>query len=124
MKFKLLSLSLFSISAVSPFLIPSLTPEAMAGCVAVDTSVQVAVDRSRQRSQTNDVSQNFGENCQGGRVRSSARQVCVSEGKCEQARTSEQNVTGDSNRRSRVNTPNIKVKVHVPVHVTKPFSGQ
>ncbi|WP_017317406.1 hypothetical protein [Mastigocladopsis repens] len=119
MKFKLLSLSLFSISAVSPFLIPALTPAAMAGCVAVDTSVQVAVDRSRERSQTNEVSQNFDPNCQGGRVRSRASQMCNSDGKCEQYRRSEQNVSGDSSTR-RSGGPNIGVKVHVPVHVTKP----
>lgn len=122
MNFKLLSVSLFSISAVSTILIPSLNHKAMAGCVAVDTSVQVAVDRSRTRSQGNNVSQNFEDNCQGGRVRSRASQVCVSEGRCEQYRRSEQNVTGDRNRRSV--GPNIGVKVHVPVHVTKPFSGQ
>jgi hypothetical protein len=122
MKFKLLSLSLFSISAVSSVFIPSLTHEAMAGCVAVDTSVQVAVDRSRQRNQSNEVSQNFDENCQGGRVRSRASQVCNSEGTCVQERRSEQNVTGNGNRRS--GGPNIGVKVHVPVHVTKPFSDR
>ncbi|MEC4816684.1 MAG: hypothetical protein SAK29_25965 [Scytonema sp. PMC 1069.18] len=123
MKLKLFSLSLFSVSVVSPFLIPFLTPSAMA-CVAVDTSVQVAVDRSRQRSQVNNVSQNFDPNCQGGRVRSRATQVCHSDGRCEQYRRSEQNVTGNGNRNSRVKTPNIGVKVHVPVHVTKPSIGR
>jgi hypothetical protein len=119
--FKLLSLSLFSISAVSPFLIASFTPKAMAACVAVDTGVQVAVDRSRERRQTNDVSQNFDENCNGS-VRSRGTQVCNSDGVCEQVRRSDQTVTGDSNRRSR--GPNIGVKVHVPVHVTKPDVGR
>ncbi|MBW4499876.1 MAG: hypothetical protein KME57_09980 [Scytonema hyalinum WJT4-NPBG1] len=121
MKFKLLSLSLFSISAISPFLISSFTNQAMAGCVAVDVSTQVAVDRSSQRNQRNEVSQNFAPNCDGGRVRSRASQYCNSDGRCEQYRRSEQNVTGNGNRRGG---PNIGIKVHVPVHVTKPSIGR
>lgn len=121
MKFKLLSLGLLSFSALSPLLMSSFTP-ASAQCTAVDTSVQVAVDRSRERTQVNEVSQNFDKNCEGGRVRSRATQICNSDGKCEQYRRSEQNVTGNGNRRSR--GPNIGVEVHVPVHVTKPSVGR
>lgn len=119
MKFKLLSLSLFSLSAVSTFFLPSLTPSAMAGCVAVDVSTQVAVDGSRRRRQSNQANQQFGQNCNGSgsTVTSVGNQVCVSDGTCEQRRRSDQFVDGNSHNRSRVRTPNIGVNVHVPVHV-------
>jgi hypothetical protein len=119
MKFKLLSLSLFSLSAVSTFVLPSLTPSAMAGCVAVDVSTQVAVDGSRSRRQSNQVNQDFGRNCNGSgsTVTTVGNQLCVSGGTCEQRRTSNQYVDGNSNYRSNVRTPNIRVNVGVPVHV-------
>lgn len=119
MKSKLLSLSLFSLSAVSTFVFPSLTTTAMAGCVAVDVSTQVAVSGSRRRQQSNDVNQDFGRNCNGSgsSVTTVGNQLCVSGGTCEQRRTSNQFVDGNPNNRSNVRTPNIGIRVGVPVHV-------
>jgi hypothetical protein len=120
MKFKLLSLGLFSISAVSSLFIPALTPSAMAGCVAVDTSVQVAVDDQERGQQSNRTNQEFGPECEnsvGSSARSSATQVCNSSD-CKQRRTSDQYV--DGGRRVPVKTDNIGVQVHIPVHVKKP----
>ncbi len=121
MKFKLLSLTLFSLSAVSPLMIPSLTHPAMAGCVAVDVGTQVAVDGNRKGNQTNHTTQNFGPNCtnsRGGSVTTVGQQNCVS-GSCEQRRTSSQYVDGDGNPIG-VKTPNIGIQVHTPVHVYNP----
>ncbi len=117
MNLKLLSLGIFSVVSVSPFLMPSFTPKAAAGCVAVDVGVQVAVDGSRRGSQSNNVNQRFDPNCSGGSVTSVGKQVCVST-KCEQRRNSDQYVGGNS----RYNTGgrNINVKVGVPVHVHNP----
>lgn len=123
MKFKFLSLSLFSAAAISPFLIPSLTPSAQAGCVAVDVNTQVAVDGQRRGNQRNNVNQEFGPNCEnsvGGVVRSRSTQVCVTDGTCEQNRESNQFVDGDSNRQVPVRTRNIGIQVDVPVHIQKP----
>ena len=121
MKFKLLSLSLFSLSAVSPLMIPSFTHPAMAGCVAVDVGTQVAVDGNRTGHQTNHTTQNFGPNCsnsRGGTVTTVGHQSCVS-ANCQQNRTSSQLVDGDGNPIG-VKTPNIGIQVHTPVHVYNP----
>lgn len=114
MNLKLLSLGIFSVVSVSPFLVPSFTPKAEAGCVAVDVAAQVAVDGSRTRSQSNNVSQRFDPNCSGGSVTSVGNQVCVST-KCDQRRTSNQSVSGSG----RYNTGgrNIQIRVNPKVHV-------
>ncbi|MDJ0675818.1 MAG: hypothetical protein QNJ36_10630 [Calothrix sp. MO_167.B42] len=120
MKFKLLSLGLFSISAISPFFIPAFTPNAMAGCVAVDTNVQVGVTGRKPARQSNKVSQEFGPNCEnsvGSSVRSSSSQFCRSEN-CTQKRTSDQYV--DGGRRVPVRTRNIPIKVNVQVNPRVP----
>lgn len=122
MKFKLLSLGLFSLSAVSPIIISSVTHPAMAGCVAVDVSTQVAVDGNRRGNQSNNTNQNFGPNCRngnGGNVTTVGNQVCHS-ANCVQSRNSSQFADGDPNSSTGVNTPNIPIKVHVPVHVYDP----
>ncbi|MDJ0796607.1 MAG: hypothetical protein QNJ51_07175 [Calothrix sp. MO_167.B12] len=124
MKSKLLSLGLFSISAISPFLIPALTPSAMAGCVAVDTNVQVAVTEKKRAQQSNNVQQEFGPNCEnsvGSSVRSSSSQVCRS-ANCRQKRTSDQYV--DGGRRVPVKTRNIPVKVDVRVNPVVPSTSR
>lgn len=121
MKFKLLSLTLFSLSAVSPIMLPSLSHPAMAGCVAVDVSTQVAVDGNRKGNQSNNVNQNFGANCRngGGTVTSVGNQLCHSTN-CVQKRNSSQFADGDPNSYTGVSTPNIPIKVSVPVHVYDP----
>jgi hypothetical protein len=116
MNLKLLSLGIFSVVSVSPFLMPSFTPKAEAGCVAVDVGVQVAVDGSRTRSQSNNVNQRFDPNCSGGSVTSVGKQTCVST-KCEQRRTSNQSVSGSGRYTGGRNIP---IKVYVPVHVHNP----
>ena len=125
MKSQLLSLGLFSISAVSSFFVPALTPSAMAGCVAVDTNVQVAVIERRRARQSNNVNQEFGPNCEnsvGGVVRSSGTQVCRS-ADCTQKRTSDQYVDG-GRRHSPVKTRNIPIKVNVQVNPVIPNSSR
>lgn len=122
MNLKLLSLGLFCAASVSPFLMPSLTHKAVAGCVAVDVGVQVAIDGSRRGSQSNKVGQQFDPNCNGGTVTSVGKQVCVSS-RCDQRRTSNQYVGGSSRYNTGVNTPNIRVKVGVPVHVHNPAAN-
>ncbi len=120
MKFKLLSLGLFSISAISPFFIPAFTPSATAGCVAIDTNVQVGITGRKPARQSNKVSQNFGENCEksvGSSVRSSSTQVCRSEN-CIQRRTSNQSV--DGGRYVGVRTKNIPIRVNVQVNPRVP----
>jgi len=122
MKFKLLSLSLFSITALSPFIVPSFIPSAQAGCIAVDVGTQVAVDGHRQGHQSNHTSQNFGSNCNGttgSKVTTVGTQTCVSD-RCEQRRNSSQYVDGDPNSRIGVRTPNIGIQVRTPVHVYNP----
>ncbi|MDF5722378.1 MAG: hypothetical protein PUP91_18190 [Rhizonema sp. PD37] len=122
MKFKLLSLSLFSITALSPFIVPSLIPSAQAGCIAVDVGTQVAIDGQRVGHQTNRTSQNFGPNCDGtsgSKVTTVGTQTCVS-GRCVQRRNSSQYVDGDPNSRIGVRTPNIGIRVKTPVHVYNP----
>jgi hypothetical protein len=116
MNLKLLSLGIFSVVSVSPFLMPSFTPKAEAGCVAVDVGVQVAVDGSRRGSQSNNVNQRFDPNCSGGSVTSVGKQVCVST-KCEQTRNSNQSVSGNGRYTGGRNIP---IKVNVPVHVHNP----
>ena len=122
MKLKFLSLSLFSLTTLSSFLVPSLDNKALAGCNAIDVNVQVAIDDSPKGRQRNDVKQEFGENCKGSVGTtgvSTSTQVCNS-AECKQKRTSRQRLDGDPNRRVGVNTNNIGIKVDVPVHVKKP----
>jgi hypothetical protein len=115
MNLKLLSLGVFSVVSVSPFLMPSFTPKAEAGCVAVDVAAQVAVDGSRTRSQSNNVSQRFDPNCSGGSVTSVGKQVCVST-KCEQRRTSNQYVGGSNGYNTGGRNINIRVNPQVKVY--------
>lgn len=122
MKLKLLSISLFSLTTVSSFFVPSLQNKALAGCNAIDVNVQVSIDDSPRGRKRNDVTQNFGENCKGtvgATAVSTSTQVCNSS-KCEQGRTSVQRVDGDLNRRTGVNTNNIGIKIDIPVHVKRP----
>jgi len=122
MKLKLFTISLFSLTTVSSFLVSSLENKALAGCNAIDVNVQVSIDDSPRGRKRNDVTQEFGENCKGtvGTTGvSTSTQVCNSS-KCEQRRTSRQRLDGDPNRRTGVNTNNIGIKVDVPVHVKKP----
>ncbi|MBV6624935.1 MAG: hypothetical protein KI793_18740 [Rivularia sp. (in: Bacteria)] len=122
MKLKLLTISLFSLTSVSSFFVPSFSNKALAGCNAIDVNVQVAIDNSLRGRQRNNVSQEFGENCKGtvgSTAVTTSTQVCNSS-ECEQKRHSRQQIDGDPNRRTGVNTNNIGIKVDVPVHVKKP----
>lgn len=120
MKSKLLSLSLFSLTAISPFFIPSLTPSASAGCVGVSAGAQVAIDSNRTGGrQSTNVNREFGRNCNGNSATSTATQVCFSNGTCEQRRTVNQRIEGGSNH-TGIKTPNIQVDVNPSVHVPLP----
>ncbi|MEO1428054.1 MAG: hypothetical protein AAFV71_03110 [Cyanobacteria bacterium J06633_8] len=126
MKLKLLTISLFSLTSVSSFFVPFLSNKALAGCNAIDVNVQVAIDDSPRGRQRNNVSQEFGENCKetvGSTAATTSTQVCNSS-ECEQKRNNRQQVDGDPNRRTGVNTNNIGIKVDVPVHVKKPKKPQ
>ncbi|MGI8500337.1 MAG: hypothetical protein ACR2LR_04265 [Hassallia sp.] len=114
MNSKLLSLGIFSVVSVSPFLMPSFTPKAEVGCVVVDVGVQVAVDGSRRGSQSNNVNQRFEPNCSGGSVTTVGKQVCVSTS-CVQRRNSDQYVGGSSGYNT--GGRNINIKVGRPIHV-------
>lgn len=118
MNLKLLSLGLFSASAISPFLVPAFTPSAMA-CTAVDIGVQIAREDKRG-VQENNVSQEFDPDCDGGTVVNRSVQSCKS-GRCIQRRNSNQRVErGNSGRRSNIKRPKIGVKVNVPVRIQNP----
>lgn len=122
MKFKLLSLGLFSVSAVSPFLVSGFTQSAMA-CVAVDvnTQAQVAKDPGPQR---NRVSQNLGPNCgrgRGGTAITRNRQTCIApDGTCTQNRESEQNVDAIPDNRSNVRYPVVKFRINNQIRIRTP----
>ena len=123
MNFKILSLGLFSLSAISPMFVPAFTPSAMA-CVAVDVNTQVAVeDRNAPRGQqTNNATRNLGANCgngRGGRVVTKSRQVCKS-ATCNQHRNSHQEVDGDSKYRSGIEYPTVEVDVNTQVNPRVP----
>ncbi|MDJ0697020.1 hypothetical protein [Mastigocoleus sp. MO_188.B34] len=118
MNLKLLSLGLFSASAISPFFIPAFTPSAMA-CTAVDIGVQVARERKRG-VQENNVTQEIDPNCDGGSVVNRSVQRCRSE-RCIQRRNSNQRIeAGDRGRRSKIKRPRVKVKVPVQVRIQEP----
>ena len=118
MNFKLLSLGLFSASAISPFFIPAFTPSAMA-CTTVDIGVQVARERKRG-VQENNVSQNIDPDCDGGTVVNRSVQQCRSE-RCIQRRNSNQRIeAGDRGRRSKIKRPRVRVNVPVQVRIQEP----
>lgn len=119
MKSKLLSLGLFSLTAVSPLFIPSLTPSASAGCVGVSAGTQISISREAQQSTR--VNREFSPNCSGNSATSTATQVCVNNGRCEQRRTVNQSIQG-GNRTGYDPVKNIEVDVNVPVHVKSPRS--
>ncbi|ARV59347.1 hypothetical protein BZZ01_12545 [Nostocales cyanobacterium HT-58-2] len=118
MKSKLLSLSLFSLTAVSPFFIPSFTPSASAGCIGVSAGTQIAI--SREADQSTRVNRESAPGCSGSSAVSTGTQVCVNQGgACEQRRTVNQKFEG-SNRRGFDPVKDINVDVNVPVHVKSP----
>jgi hypothetical protein len=117
MKSKLLSLGLFSLTAVSPFFIPSLTPSASAGCIGVTAGTQIAI--SREASQSTRVNRQSSPGCSGSTAVSTGKQVCINDGRCEQRRTVNQNFEG-GNRRGYDPVKDINVDVNVPVHVKSP----
>lgn len=123
MNFKVLTLGLFSLSAISPMFVPAFTPSAMA-CVAVDVNTQVAVeDKDAPRGeQNNNSTRKLGENCgkgRGGRVVNRTRQVCTS-GTCNQNRNVRQEVDGDPNDNSGIDYPVVEVDVDTQVNPRVP----
>lgn len=117
MKSKLLSLSLFSLTAVSPFFIPSLTPSASAGCIGVTAGTQIAI--SREASQSTRVNRQSSPGCSGSSAVSTGKQVCISDGRCEQTRNVNQKFEG-GNRRGYDPVKDINVDANIPVHVKTP----
>ncbi|MBW4627918.1 MAG: hypothetical protein KME49_21015 [Brasilonema octagenarum HA4186-MV1] len=119
MKSKLLSLGLFSLTAVSPFFIPSLTPSASAGCVGVTAGTQIAI--SREARQSTRVNRQSSPGCSGSTSVSTGKQVCINnDGACEQRRTVNQNFEGGNRRGGYDPVKDINVDVNVPVHVKSP----
>ncbi|MFH7029808.1 MAG: hypothetical protein ACHBN1_31715 [Heteroscytonema crispum UTEX LB 1556] len=120
MKVKVLSLGLFSAAAVLPLFMPSLTPSAHAlGCVATDVGVQVNISSSPSRAQqSNNVNQQFGQNCKGSSVTNTGTQVNVGANSANQNRNSSQFVGSgapgdDGIGNVRTSTP-VAVDVKIP----------
>ncbi|MGH7998838.1 MAG: hypothetical protein ACREPR_05260 [Brasilonema sp.] len=121
MKSKLLSFSLFSLTALSPFFIPSLTPSASAGCVGVSAGTQVAISKNPSQQGTT-VNREFGKDCNGNSAVSTGSQVCFNDSSsCNQRRTVNQRIDGSGNR-TGVKTPNINVDVNPNVKVRLPHN--
>jgi hypothetical protein len=124
MKFRLLSLSLLSVSAISPFLVPSLTLKAQAlGCVATSVGVQVDISGSRTGGrQTNNASQKFGENCVGNSSTNTSTQVHKGANSANQTRTSNQQL--GSGRLGRPGVGDVRTNIHIPVKVYNPAADR
>ncbi|MBF1990693.1 hypothetical protein [Fischerella thermalis] len=121
MKFKFLSVGLFSLTVVSPLFAPSFTrPASALGCVITDVAVQVDVSGSKTPAQqTHNPNQQFGEDCTGNSVTNTATQVNTGPNSAQQNVNSNSVVGGGATS----NTPgkgDVGVKVHVPVDVYNP----
>jgi hypothetical protein len=119
MKFKLLSLGLFSLSTLFT-LAPSVTKPAFALCTATDVSVQVALS-DEPATQENDVSVESDPDCYGNNSTHVMTQFGDAE-KVTQTRKSEHHLGGGNNPLSElgVETPTIFTPVHVKVNVPRP----
>jgi hypothetical protein len=123
MKLKVLSFSLFSVAALSPFLMPSLTLKANAlGCTLTDVAVQVDVSGNPSQSQqNNNVNQQFGQNCKGNSVTNTATQVHNGSNAGNQNRNSSQ--SAGSGALGDDGIGNVKTQIHVPVSVENPAAN-
>ncbi|MDM9379893.1 hypothetical protein QUB80_04165 [Chlorogloeopsis sp. ULAP01] len=122
MNFKFISLSLFSLTAVSPLFVPSFTPSALAlGCSAIDVAVQVDVSGNRNPGkQTNNVNQEFGEDCKPGtNVTNRSTQINIGPNSAIQNRNSNA-VVGEGATSTTPGKGDVGVQVHVPVQVYNP----
>jgi hypothetical protein len=121
MKFKFLSLGLFSLTVVAPLFAPTFTRSASAlGCVATDVAVQVDVSGSKAPAQqTHNPNQQFGEDCVGNSVTNTSTQVNTGPNSAQQNVNSTSVLGGGATS----NTPgkgDVGVNVHVPVKVYNP----
>ena len=120
MKFKLFSLSLFSVSTLLT-LAPTSTPAAFAGCVMTDVAPQIAIHGSKEPAvQTNNVNMQSESGCLGNTTTSTATQLYVGPDNVEQTRNSSHFVGGGKDDVTKVNSPAIAVPVSVPVDVYSP----
>jgi hypothetical protein len=119
MKFPLLSLSLFSLSAFLP-LVPSLTPSANA-CAIVDATTQVAIHGSRNPAQQkNDVIMSHDDNCFNNNIISTTTQLGISPGEVQQTHEGNYFVGGGNLNDTGFTTPVIQVPVGTQVDVYSP----
>ena len=124
MKFKLFSLSLFSVSTLLT-LAPTFTPAAFAGCVMTDVAPQIAIHGSKEPAvQTNNVDMQSESGCLGNTTTSTATQLYVGPDNVEQTRNSSHFVSGGKDDATKVTGPSIGVPVSVPVDVYSPAHDQ
>lgn len=119
MRFPLLSLSLFSLSAVLP-LVPSATPSANA-CAIVDATTQVAIHGSRNPAQQeNSVAMGHDDNCFNNNIVNTTTQLGVSPGEIQQTHEGNYFVGGGDINNTGFTTPIIQVPVSTQVDVYSP----
>ncbi len=121
MKLLLFSLGLLSVSACSIFA-PSTTLSALAQCVIVDPSVQLAIrDPALPAQQSNNVNMQAESSCTGNVSASPNVQLGVNPtGGVSQNRTSSHNLSGSINNPTGISGPTIAVPVNTQVDVSFP----
>lgn len=121
MKFKFLSLGLFSLSTVLALGTTTIKP-AQAVCTATDVNVQVGVSRE-PAEQNNEASAEFDENCYNNNSTHTSTQVGQGD-RVRQNRRSEHKLGGREGdnklREMGIDTPNIYTPVDVRVNVPTP----
>ncbi|MBE9168830.1 hypothetical protein IQ238_15370 [Pleurocapsales cyanobacterium LEGE 06147] len=119
MRFPLLSLSLFSLSAVLP-LVPSVTPSANA-CAIVDATTQVAIHGSpNPAQQKNNVTMGHDDNCFNNNIVNTTTQLGISPGEVQQTHQGDYFVGGGNLNNTGFTTPVIQVPVGTQVDVYSP----
>ncbi len=119
MRFSLLSLSLFSLSALLS-LVPSFTPSANA-CAIVDATTQVAIRGSHNPSQQeNAITMGHDDNCFNNNIVNTTTQLGISPGEIQQTHEGNYFVGGGDINNTGFTTPVIKVPVSTQVDVYSP----
>jgi hypothetical protein len=119
MKFRFVSLSLFSLSALLP-LTPSFTPEAKA-CLIYDVTTQVAIHGSQTPAQQdNNVATGSDDNCFNNVAGGTTTQVGIGAGEVQQSHDAQYFVGGGDQNNSGLTTPTITVTPTTQVDVYSP----
>jgi hypothetical protein len=119
MKFRFVSLSLLSFSALLPFT-PSFTPAAKA-CLVYDVNTQVAIHGSQTPAQQeNNVTTGSDDNCFNNVAGGTNTQVGIGAGEVQQNRDAEYFVGGGNQNNTGLTTPTITVTPSTQVDVYSP----